>query len=154
MLFVFESFSQRGDRLYLNNDTNCRVPIADSMPINCIVKKIKKIKNAYVIDVLTDDDKYTDYGHICGDFTRKSKYITYTILSLKTEKQDLEKIKVGKRYKLILLSYYDYVLIGNYDGYRKYVVDDVPVIIKESANTGRIATTPCLSGLYYISPEN
>lgn len=114
-----------------------KTPIENSQPIMCKVYRIKKIENAYIIDV---------------DVRDKVKYFKYTIISPKSEKQKLKKIKKGKQYEFILFAYSPYILIGD-PIYTYYTVEGVKVGFKGDFKTGQIVTTPNLQGLYYIKPK-
>jgi hypothetical protein len=117
------------------NYPDCKVPIADSLPLKCKIFRIKKIEKAYIIDILTENREFK-----------------YTIISLKSEKQNLKKIKKGKLYEFTLFAYYDVIIISD-PGYRRgtvYTIKGVPITFMEDFKTGEIVTTPNLKGLYYV----
>ncbi|HOF16842.1 MAG TPA: hypothetical protein PLF32_06840 [Bacteroidales bacterium] len=124
-----------------------RLPIFDSLPHLYKVERIRSInKIAYAID-LTDEGKYS-----------------YTLISLKSEKLEREKIKKGKKYLLIIYAYYNY----NYrDSNTKnndiYIIGDPLFFIEiedykfwyygDFKHTGHIVLSPNIKGLFYIPPD-
>jgi hypothetical protein len=114
---------------------NSKTPIENSTPLKCKIFRIKKIDKAYIIDIIADNQEYV-----------------YTIISLKSEKQNLEKIKRGKQYDFVLFAYYPFIIVGD-PMYAYYTVEGVRVRFKGDFQTGQIVTTPNLKGLYYIPPE-
>ena len=139
ILFFIEQniYSQDIDTsISLLNYPNSKTPINDSLPLKCKVFRIKEIDKAYIIDI---------------DIKDKSKYFRYTIISLKNEKKDFKKIKRGKWYDFVLLSYYPFIIGDPLFAY--YEIDGIRVGFKEDFRTERIVTTPNLQGLYYIPHE-
>jgi len=120
----------------IGDHPNSKTPIANSLPLKCEIYRIQEVEKAYIIDVMADSGKFK-----------------YTIISLKTEKQNLKKIKRGQQYELVLFAYYPYTIIGHNVFYIEYTVDGVRVGFKGDLKTGEIVTTPNLQGLYYLKPE-
>jgi hypothetical protein len=113
---------------------NSKTPIADSRALKYKIFRITEVEEAYIIDIRSEDN------------------YKYTIISLKSEKQKLEKIKKGKIYEFKLFAYYSFHLISDY-GYSYgivYTIEGVPVTFREDSITGQIVTTPNLQGLYYM----
>ena len=110
----------------------------DSLVLKCKVFRIKKIDNAYIIDIDTKD---------------KTRHFRYTIISLKTEKLKLKKIRRGKQYEFILWKYFSFIRVGD-PIYEKYIINGTSIGFKGDLRTGEIVTTPNLRGLFYIPPNN
>jgi hypothetical protein len=143
LLFLIEekTHSQNTDSLlnrsYINlsKSKNSNTPINNSLPLTCKVIRIKKNEKAYIIDVKEGNDYFT-------------------IISLKSEKQHLKKIKRGRQYEFTLFAYYplDIYIIGDpqYSWGNIYTIDGVPISFKNDFKTGCIVTTKNLKGLYYF----
>jgi hypothetical protein len=119
---------------------NSKTPIADSLALKYKIFRITEVEEAYIIDI---------------DARHKAQHFRYTIISLRSEKQKLEKIKKGKIYEFQLFAYYPFILVSDYY-YRRgivYTIEGVPITFIEDAKTGEIVTTPNLQGLYYIKSE-
>jgi len=142
-LIGLNTYSQSSDTaenktfISTRNFPNSKTPINNSFPLKCEVFRIKKVNDAYIIDIKGENKLY------------------YTIISLKSEKQNFKKIKKGEQYEFLLFAYYLFILIGDPE-YRRgiiYTIDNVPIIFKEDFKTGIIVTSPNLQGLYYIPPK-
>jgi len=142
VVFIVEqkTYSQITDTSYINNFRkeygiypNTKTPINNSLPLKCKVVRVQEVDTAYIIDVYKGNNT-----------------IGYSIISLKSEKQNSKKIKCGKQYKFVLFSYYNFIIIGNDPSYRRYIIDGILVEFESDFQTGRIVTTPNLRGLYYI----
>jgi hypothetical protein len=101
------------------------------------VTKIKRLNNAYLIgltDVITH------------------RYL-FTLISLKTNKQDGKKIRKGKQYDFLLYSYYGpkvHRIMGDPRTIKRYfIIEGISVVFTTNPKTGNIVTTPNLNGLYY-----
>ena len=131
----FTAFSQEEtNSLFLHY--GYKHPIYDSLVREYKITSIKRITNAYAINI-------EDVNNI-----------RFTIVSLKYEKLKTEKIQKGKKYHLLLHAYDDPKVIRIGDPmHRKIVVGDEVVDLKEDFKTGIIVTTPNLQGLYYTPPE-
>ena len=108
-----KNFSQNLD---ISNDTttidtrkiNSKSPINDSFPLKCKIFRIKKINNAYIIDIWNEPQDYI-----------------YTIISLKSKTQNFKKIKRGKQYEFVLLAYYPILRAGHI--LHDYTIDGVRI---------------------------
>ncbi len=120
------------------NYPNSKTPIKNSLLLKCKVLRIKSVDKAYIIDIKDEsEDEYNGY---------------YTIISLKTEKQHLRKIKRGKQYEFVLFAYFDFYIVGDpkYSWGTIYKIEGIPISFKQDFKTGFIVTTSNLKGLYYI----
>ena len=147
LLFLFiteqQTYSQVADTS-LEKSFNNKIPLNDTLPLTCEIIRIKKIDKAFIIDI-----KVSHISKFCG---------RYTIISLKSDKQDFKKIKKGKQYDFVLLAYHLYqkervrtrgcndIIIN---GFGNFTIDGVNVGFL-MLNAGEIVTTPNLQGLYYI----
>ena len=116
---------------------NSKRPIENSLPLKYKVHRIKEIDEAYIIDI---------------DVRDKTRYFRYTIISLKCEKSNSEKIKQRKEYEFILFAYYPCIFISD-PWFAYYTINDVRFGFKQDFHNGEIVTTPNLQGLYYIPPK-
>ncbi|MDR1181140.1 MAG: hypothetical protein LBL13_04095, partial [Bacteroidales bacterium] len=110
----------------------------DSILKEYMVTKIKRTNNAYLIR-LTD-------ATTC--------HYLFTIISLKTKKQEGKKIQKGKQYYFLLYSYYDTNIYRIMEDpvKKQFIINGVSVIFNTDFKTGYIVTTPNLNGLYYTIP--
>jgi len=77
----------------------------------------------------------------------------YTIISLKTNIQEGNKIRKGQHLKLILHSYFDSNIIWRHGTIYPVTINKTTIFLKEDGRIcGNIVLTPNLQGLYYIKP--
>lgn len=123
--FIFQNFYCFSNNIQTN----------DSLVLKCKVFRINELDKAYVIDI---------------DTKEKTQHFRYTIISLKTEKLNLKKIKRGKQYEFILRKYSSFMHVGD-PIYENYIINGISIGFKGDLKTGEIVTTPNLKGLFYIS---
>jgi hypothetical protein len=115
-------------------------PKYDSLKKSYQVMDIKKITNAYLINVENED------GY------------RFTIVSIKNTRQKRTKIEAKKKYDLLFYSIYpppeeDIILVGGNFIYHDIPIKDIHVKFKGDFDTGILVTSPNLNGLYYIPSE-
>jgi hypothetical protein len=109
----------------------------DSIVKKYKVTKIKRTRKAFFIG-LTD--------------AITNSYV-FTIISLKTGKQEGRKIQKGKQYDFLLYSYSDpknYRIMKD-PVKKRFIINGISIVFKTNFKTGNIVTTPNLNGLYYVS---
>jgi hypothetical protein len=134
---LYSQIADTSNSSIFTNFVNSKTPIENALALQYKVFRIKKNDKAYIIDI---------------DIREKTRYFRYTIISLKSEKQDLKNIKRGKKYKFVLFAYYPFIVVGD-PIYDIYIVDGVRVGFMGDLKTGQIVTTPNLQGLYYIAEK-
>lgn len=112
----------------------------DSLKITCEIIDIQEINNAYLLRAKDSDG------------------VQYTIISLKSKKEDIIDIEIGEKYELLISVIYpilekDTILVGGNIILHELIVDGVPVSFQGDFDTGFIVTTPNLKGLYYLKSE-
>lgn len=108
----------------------------------CKVLRIKDVGNAYIISINCDYD------------SSGNSYM-YSIISLKTDNKDGEKIKKGKFYDFTFKKidgYYQF--IGDFRHFRwNLLINNIPVSFNNTKHyqMREFILSPCIEGLYYKS---
>jgi hypothetical protein len=106
-------------------------------PKTYTIKEITGLKNAYIIDVYDNENKW------------------YSIISLKTKEKGKTKIQQQQQIKLILLTYDSYdpniTIVDSF--IETFFIIGGKYVDTKMKYLGLVVTTPNLKGLYYVETE-
>lgn len=111
------------------------------------VVEIQKLKNAYqIVGKKIKHKRAYRIILICTSNLEDKRY--YAVLSTDTNKRKLEKIKEGKEYNLLLLSYFASDHVWG-DRCANILLNDVAILLAPMFGVLNVYTSPNLKGLYY-----
>lgn len=116
------------------------------------VVEIQKLKNAYqIVGKKIKHKRAYRIIMICTSNLEDKRY--YAVLSTDTNKRKLEKIKEGKEYNLLLLSYFASDHVWG-DRCANILLNDVAILLAPMFGVLNVYTSPNLKGLYYNDSES